>query len=368
MDELEEQIAAIQAAGPTDTLAPEMTGRERVIRSLTWNNPSSLVVEGGFSPATWKKYHQALEPIAARMPNDFGSYGGPRRNYDEMPPTYRQGDVYTDPWDCVWECRVDGMQGIISHHPLAGGWQLFDAFRPPDPNTTADLAGWQRAGFEAGLRANVRAGKFIVTGGERLWERVHFVRGYQNTMADLGWGEARLRKLIEMIVEYNIAANRKYLEYSEVDMIAFGDDWGEQHRLMINPAMWREYFFEGYRQMFSAVKQAGRYVYFHTDGYLLPIVPDLIQAGADVINLQSRPNGIDQIRQACLDRVSVSVDLDRQHWMPWGSQEELKDHVRQIYTAMQGWRGGLWVKMDVYPDTPLENITAMCEVFEELRG
>jgi hypothetical protein len=34
---------------------------------------------------------------------------------------------------------------------------------------------------------------------------------------------------------------------------------------------------------------------------------------------------------------------------------------------MEGWNGGLWVKMDVYPDTPLENIIAMCEVFEELR-
>jgi uroporphyrinogen decarboxylase len=187
-------------------------------------------------------------------------------------------------------------------------------------------------------------------------------------MADLGWGEPRLRALIDRIVEYNIAANRKYLAYAEVDGIAFGDDWGEQGRLMVSPDMWREYFFAGYKAMFSAVGETGRSVYFHTDGYLLPIVPDLIEAGASVINLQSRPNGIEAIRRLCLDRVCVSVDLDRQYFMPFGAPDEVKQHVREIYTMMEGWKGGLWVKMDVYPDTPLENIAAMIEVFEELHS
>lgn len=54
--------------------------------------------------------------------------------------------------------------------------------------------------------------------------------------------------------------------------------------------------------------------------------------------------------------------------MPWGTPAEMKDHIREIYRVMEGWRGGLWVKMDVYPDTPLANIQAMCEVFEELRN
>jgi hypothetical protein len=86
-----------------------------------------------------------------------------------------------------------------------------------------------------------------------------------------------------------------------------------------------------------------------------------------VINLQSRPNSIENIQRLCQNRVTVSVDLDRQFFMPWGTPEELKAHVREIYTTMQGWNGGLWVNLDVYPDTPLENIVAMCEVFEELR-
>ena len=345
-----------------------MTDRERVIKSLTWDNPKSLVVESYLSPATWQKYREALEPVAANMANDFTFYAGPRADYDAMPPTYRKGDVYADPWGCVWECRVDGLQGIITHHPLAEGWEKFDGFRPPDPATTADLAPWDKAGFEANLRELVKRGKFTLFGGERLWERLHFLRGYENAMLDLADGEPHVRKLIDMIVEYNIENAKKYLAYSELDCVSFQDDWGEQYRLMVSPEMWREYFFEGYQKMFQFVKKAGKYVYFHTDGYLLPVIDDLRRAGADVINLQSGCQTLDELHAACYDNVCVSVDIDRQKVMPFGTRAEVKKHIRDIYQKLDGGRGGVWVKMDVYPDTPLENIQAMGEVFEELRA
>jgi uroporphyrinogen decarboxylase len=344
-----------------------ITDRERVLKSLKWEQPHSLIVESGFSPATWKKYREALEPVSARMANDFNVYSGPRKDYDQMPPTYRKDDVFTDAWGCVWECRVDGMEGIIKHHPLADRWAGFESYHLPDPLKTADKVPWDQQAFEHELKKNVNAHKYIMGGGDRFWERIHFLRGYENTMIDLAEGEPRLIKLIERVIEYNLRSIQKFLQYDEVDCIVFGDDWGEQNRLMISPRTWREYFFSGYQAMFQAVKRADRAVYFHTDGYLMPIVPDLIEAGADIINLQYRPNGIHNIREACLNNVCVSVDIDRQHFMPWGTPGEVKDHIREIYTVMEGWNGGLWVKMDVYPDTPLENIIAMCEVFEELR-
>jgi uroporphyrinogen decarboxylase len=344
-----------------------ITDRDRVLKSLQWDDPNSLVVEIYFSPSTWKKYRQALEPIAAHIANDFTAYPGPRQDYDQMPPSYRKDDVFTDAWGCVWECRVDGMEGIITHHPLSEDWSRLDTYRFPDPLTTEDKLPWDQQAFEQDFRRNMQAHKYIMAGGDRFWERVHFLRGYEQTMIDLAEGEPRLRRLIDRVVEYNLASMQKFLRYAEVDCIVFGDDWGEQHRLMVSPQVWREYFFQGYKVMFQAVKQAGRAVYFHTDGYLMPVVPDLIEAGADIINLQYRPNGMDAIRTACLDKVCVSVDVDRQRIMPWGTVDEAKDHIREIYRVMEGWRGGVWAKLGVFPDTPLENILAFSEVFDELR-
>jgi uroporphyrinogen decarboxylase len=345
-----------------------LTSRELVIKSLNWDNPNALIVESYFSSATWKKYRERLEPISERIINDFQVYAGKRKSYDEMPLSYREGDIFTDAWGCVWECRADGMEGIITHHPLADNWKGFDTYLSPDPLKTMDKVPWDQQAYEIELKRNVKAGKFIMGGWERLWERVHFVRGYENTMIDLAWGDARLKKLIDRVVEYDVQSIQKFLHYPEVDCIVFGDDWGSQERLMTSPRMWREFFFEGYRTIFQEVKKAGRLVYFHTDGYLLPIVPDLIEAGADIINLQSRPNGIENIRNLCLDKVCVSVDVDRQYFMPFGSTTEMKNHLREISQVMNAPKGGVWVKIDVYPDTPLENMIAMCEVLEELRN
>ena len=342
-----------------------MTDRERVLRSLTWENPNSLVTESYVSAATWRTYRELLIPFAKRMPNDFSVYSG-APDYDKMPSGYGQDEVFEDAWGCIWYCRVAGMQGIISRHPL--NWDGFKDFKTPDPMKTADLSPWDQREFENDLAIKIKHSKFVMCGGERLWERVHFLRGYENAMIDLADDEPNLRELIGMIAEYNIENAKKYLQYTEVDCIAFQDDWGEQNRLMISPVMWREYFYDGYRRMFQSVKAAGKYVYFHTDGYLLPVIDDLRRAGADIINLQSGCHKLGELYAACNRKVCVSVDIDRQSVMPYGTADEMKRHIRDIYDNLKGGEGGLWVKIDVYPDTPLSNIEAMCEILEELRA
>jgi uroporphyrinogen decarboxylase len=343
-----------------------MTGKERVTRSIEWKNPNSLVVEWAISARTWLKYREALEPIARRMPNDFYRYAGPT-DYDKLPPGFGHDEYYEDPWGCLWHCRAAGMQGIIEHHPLAS-WDSFKEYKLPDPWKTEDLVTFDPGGFENKLKSRLKEGCFIRCNDERLWERIHFLRGFENAMLDIADDEPRLHELIDRIVDYNIESTRKFLEYSEVDCIAFQDDWGEQFRLMINPEQWRYFFFDAYKRQFQSVHEAGKYVYFHTDGYLLPIVDDLHRAGADVINLQSGCQTLEELYKTCYKKVCVSVDLDRQKVMPFGTTEEMKQHVRDIYNTLEGAQGGVWVKMDVYPDTPLENIQAMAEVFEELRA
>lgn len=345
-----------------------MNSRERVLRTLTWNNPNSLVVEGGFSGATWQKYRESLEPIAASIANDFGYYvPAANRNYDVMSYGYNEGEIYKDPWGCVWECRVGGMQGIISYHPLAESWDLFDSYCPPDPMATQDLGQYDKASFEAAIKDLKAHNKFICCGGERLWERVHFVRGYENAMVDMALEEPKIRQLIDMIADYNIRSVEKYLKYDDVDCIIFQDDWGEQNRLMVSPETWRDYFFEAYKRVFKVVKDAGKYVYFHTDGYLLPVIDDFRKAGVDIINLQSGCNDLDEVKKITQNKMCVSVDIDRQKIMPFGTPSQMKTHIREIYEKFGGAKGGLWVKMDVYPDVPMENIVAMRDIFDELR-
>jgi len=321
-------------------------------------------VESYISAASWQRYRDALIPIIDGIPNDFVSISVPD-DFDKMPLGLNHDEIYKDTWGCVWHCRAAGMQGIINHHPLQNS---YDALKIPDPHKTSDLILWDKKSFESQLSDNIKAGRFSMFGGERLWERVHFLRGYQEAMLDMAEDSSEIRDLISKIVEYNIESTKKYLSYEEVDCILFQDDWGNQNSLMVSPGMWREYFYDGYKKMFQSVKDAGKYVYFHTDGHLYPVIGDLIQAGADIINLQSGCHTIEGLYDACYGKVCASVDIDRQHYMPYESPDELKNHIREIYYGLKGNEGGVWVKMDVYPDVPLANIEAMRDVFIELRS
>ena len=46
-----------------------------------------------------------------------------------------------------------------------------------------------------------------------------------------------------------------------------------------------------FSRMFRPFRDAGHYVYLHTDGHILEIIPDLIETGVRIINPQIRANG-----------------------------------------------------------------------------
>ncbi len=105
----------------------------------------------------------------------------------------------------------------------------------------------------------------------------------------------------------------------------------------------------------------------HTDGHILEIIPDLIEVGVNVLNPQSRANGLDHLRRACKGKVCVDLDLDRQLF-PFGSPREIDAHVREAVEKLGSPEGGLWLKAEIGFDVPLENIQAICAALERYRG
>ena len=340
-----------------------MNRRERVLRAIKFENPDVVPLSGGFSPATWHKYRDELVPLAKRLLPDFQREFWSPKNYDEFPPAYRAGEVFTDSWGCVWECKVNGMEGIIKKHPLDDR-ASFKNYKAPDPLKVHERG---PRDFEALKKEAARPRDFFLFGpGERFWERLHFVRGFENTMMDLATNEPNIKKLLNLILDHNMRLIEEVVKIN-FDIVGFGDDWGDQHRLMVSPEMWREWFKEPYKKMFMACRDAGKDVFFHTDGHLLPVINDLVECGASIVNVQSRPNGIDEIAKLCRKKVCVAIDMDRQYIFPFASPAKLKEYVRECVDKLS-WNGGVIVHYDIYPDVPLKNIEAFAEVMEEMRG
>jgi uroporphyrinogen decarboxylase len=153
----------------------------------------------------------------------------------------------------------------------------------------------------------------------------------------------------------------------DYDGIHFADDWGTQTAMMINPALWRSFFKPCYEKMFEKVRIAGKDVHFHSDGYILDIIPDLIDMGVSVINCQSNCMGNEEIGKRFNGQICFRTDIDRQMVMTFGEPADVKKHISEVFHFLGSKKGGVIACGEIGRDTPLDNIKAMYEAFNNFR-
>ena len=95
------------------------------------------------------------------------------------------------------------------------------------------------------------------------------------------------------------------------------------------------------------------------DGYLVDIMPDLLECGVTILNPQDLCNGLDNIRRELKGRVCIDLDVDRQTVVPRGTPREVEDHIGRCIRELGSPQGGLMLKCGVYEGTPLANIEAV---------
>ena len=106
---------------------------------------------------------------------------------------------------------------------------------------------------------------------------------------------------------------------------------------------------------------------YHSDGNVIDIVGDLIEAGLDILNpLQPEALDIDAIHKRYGDRLSFDGCIGTQSTMPWGTAEDVRARVKQVIEKY-GQNGGLFIKPThvLEPEVPLENIDALFDACRE---
>lgn len=330
-----------------------MTSRERVWAAIRFEHPDRIPICHGVLPGAIDRYGEGMQAVLDRYPSDFAGQGGCYcGSYDD--PQYRLGtDV--DAWGCVWSNLGHGTIGQVSGHPLAD-WAALPTYRPPDPGAED----WPA--FDAYVEQGRRQEKFVMGGAGRLFERMHFLRGYDALLYDIADERPEVETLLTLILEHDLRL-AEIMVQRDIDALSYMDDWGTQTGLMIRPDAWQRLFKPAYRRLVEVAHDAGKAFYFHSDGHIIEIVPDLLEIGVDVLNPQFSCHNLDDLAALCRGRVCVSTDVDRQHVLPYGTPDEVRVNVAHIIATMALPSGGLIGRAEVGPDTPPENIDAAYHAF-----
>jgi len=341
---------------------PNKEIRGNYLKAIEFRYPEWIPCSVEVSPAAWKRHRERLEEVVARHPSIFGQYEGGSRDFDEMPPVYRIGE-YADNWGCVWYNIQEGIEGQVVKHPL-GDWSALDGYKPPDFLSKTERGDRNWGEIARGVKGRRGNGLLTVGDGERLFDRLYFLRGFINLMLDISKGAPQLPRLIQLLEDYEMGLVNKWLEIG-VDMVSFHTDIGTQHGLMISPANFHKYIKPTFKRLFNACREAGAHVYLSSDGRLLDIVDDLRECGVSVHDPQIRANTLDMIVGTYKGKMCVDLDLDRQAF-PFYDPEAIRSQIKEAVEKLYLPEGGLMMKAEIYgADVPLANIEAICQAMED---
>jgi uroporphyrinogen decarboxylase len=282
-------------------------------------------------------------------------------------------EAYSDEWGIGWRKPVDGgFYYDMYHHPLANANSLdeLEAYPFPDPLDSGRFAPLREQAEAA--RAE---GKAVALAGPcaGIAEVYSWLRGYEEYYIDLARHKDWVGTMLDRLVEFKSAYWERALgEIGDlVDLVIEADDLAGQQALLMSPRTYRQVIQPHHRQLFSFIKaQAPVKVFFHSCGAVRQLIPDLIEAGIDILNpVQISAEGMDLQelkREFGKDLVFWGGGVDTQRVLSTATPKEVKNHVKLNIEALAPGGGFIFAAVhDIQADVPAENIVAMWEAWEE---
>jgi uroporphyrinogen decarboxylase len=299
-----------------------MHSRERVKRAVHFQKPDHIphhLPDGGENDILWLW----LDRPPDRQP--WTDIGGHQQRIDA--------------WGVIWERVNEETFGEAVAWPVADvSGQAGYTF--PDMNNPAYFEA-AAAKIEANNRSDNPKYCLGVMPFSSLNEGTHNITGLQNMFLAYYQYPDALQTLIGRLAENQRQSIRMLAEIG-CDGVMGYDDWGLQERLMVRPAMIERFFVPHYRRNWALAHELGMEVWLHSCGYIIDLLPTLVEAGLDVIQMDQQENmGLENLDACVGGKLAFWCPVDIQQTMVRGSREDVERYVRRLIQTVGSHDGGL---------------------------
>lgn len=307
----------------------------------------------GYSSA-YEKLHEALK----RLNVDFVRSVGPRYVGPKLPRN-------TDVFGCKYK-DIDygsGKYSEVFFHPLAE-FQTVDEIKQnyswPSPDwwdyskIPQQINGWEDYPIRGG--------------GSEPFLAYQSLRGQEQALVDLTLNPEMVHYCLDKL--FDLAYQNTLRIYEAIPgkvMITYvAEDMGGQDNLMFSRKHILTFLVPRMKRVIDLAHEAGAFVFHHNDGNCRKIIPDMIEAGIDVLNpIQWRSKGMDRegLKADFGDQLVFHGAVDNQHTLPFGSVQEVQAEVVDNLRILG--KGGGYILApchNIQPVTPPENVVAMYQM------
>ena len=168
------------------------------------------------------------------------------------------------------------------------------------------------------------------------------------------------RALMERLSVYSKEMARR-LAAAGVDVIMLVGDVAMQDRMLFGTDVFAALLAPVFRDIIKSTGTVRDVPFlFHSDGDIMPILPELIEAGFRIVN-PIQPESMDPaaVKHSYGDRLTLHGTISVQTTLPKGTEQEVRHTVRRMIDIC-GADGGLILSTtnDAMEDVPLENLLA----------
>jgi len=378
-----------------------MTSRQRVLAALNHKEPDRVPIDlGGFQTGIHKKAYESLlkhlamddtitildpvqqlakpcEKLLEKFHVDvrYITAHGPDSFQGGIEKNRRDGRLWHDLKDefgVVWSMPDDQQLYMdISHHPLANAI-TDDIADYPFPN------GGDRTRFsgvrEQALQWCKETPYALSTGiGGVVYEICWYMRGlerwFTDTIENPAFCEALLDKTLQFWLDYYTGFMAEVGDL--VDVVMIGDDLAGQFGPLFSPNFYRKVVKPRQKNLVRHIKSLTKAkIWYHTCGNCIPLIPELIDNGVDILNpVQISAAEMDPRtlkKQFGRQLVFWGGGIDAQHVLPFATPAEVKQEVRKNLDQFKPGGGYIFNNVhNIQAGVPAENIVAMYDAAYE---
>jgi len=285
--------------------------------------------------------------------------------------------TYVDEWGTTMRMpKRGGHYYDYWEFPVTGDLDELKSYNWPDPDDPARTEGLREEAFD--LRSEKEyaiCGSPLFGGG--ILEQAERIIGLSEFLTLLLKDREAAEYILDRLTEIYSRAAKNFLDEvgDIVDVVLYWDDVGSQSSLLISPDTYREMIKPRQAELFETIKShTDAKLFFHTDGAIRQLIPDLIEIGVDILQpVQVNSKGMGDTeslkREYGDELVFWGASCDSQKVLPYGTPDEVRDETEGRIKDLKSNGGYVFSPIhNVQPGVPPENVEAMYETFFEYRN
>jgi uroporphyrinogen decarboxylase len=367
-----------------------MTPRERVLTALRRQQPDRVPYEiNGFNRVAWARFRTetgstdpdayfGVETAVERV--DFLPTAIDLKDrylpLHELPPNViykssdeniRKDDFLLDEWGTAFIAGTDpAYDHLVPPAKIVRATSISEIENYPLPDFMND---YRHRHFEksvAEIKNRQRASVIYMemTIFEASWQ----IRGLDQLLTDFIMDEQIAACLLDRVTAIS-AAKAARVAKAGVDIMRIGDDVGMKDRMMLSPQMWQKWLKPRLAKVIATAKtiKPDLLVSYHSDGFIEPIIPELIEIGIDILNpVQPECMDPEKIKNLYGNKLAFWGTISVQQTLPFGTVKDVEDEVR-LRIATVGKGGGLMLGPShvIAPEVPHDNLRALVNAVQK---